>query len=283
MMNFGKVVEARLWGVTTQIGDLRLTVGDSSGGTFTSRANPLRGTLLWDRCMYVLTGVSVGGGATGGSFTVTIETDAIAGFTALPIARATLGPLSPTTVVMDSLHQSAASPLPTHIDINQTVANAGSTQAVRFQCHAVAKQYRGVLGTAGSRTSERILQGSMVTIATSSADTTFILGTSDTNLGMNRMRLWDTALFWGVAASTITGTWDYDVIGRVGGTTVTIASTGVGGALATQGDKVALANNFYGQAVNPTQVILTEVTAGTIQITDLVGIAKSGRGSMSKS
>lgn len=278
MLNFGKVVEAQLWGVTSQNSDLRMPMGNSTGGTFTGKVNPLRGTLVWDECAYVLTGVSVNGGATGGSYTVTIETDAIAGYTALPIARATLGPNSVAPVIMDNLHQSQGSPLPTHLNIDQTASGAAS-----FQCHVLAKQYRGVLGTAGNKTSERILQGSLVSIATISADTTFILGTTDMDLGMGRMRLWDKAFFWGIAGSTITGTWDVDIVGRIGGQTTSIASTGVAGALTTQGHKIALANNFYGLAFNPTQVIVTEVSAGTMQIADVVGVAKSGRGSLAKS
>ena len=149
MINFGKVVDARVWGITTQIDDVRLPIGDYTGGTHTSKHNPLRGTLLWDRCLYVLTGVSVGGNATGGSFTVTVETDAISGYTALPIARAVLGPISPWTVVMDSLHHAPCSPVPTHLNINATIASPGSTQSVRLQCHAIAKQYRGSLSTQG--------------------------------------------------------------------------------------------------------------------------------------
>ncbi|HAM41095.1 MAG TPA: hypothetical protein DCP69_07090 [Candidatus Omnitrophica bacterium] len=282
MINFGKVKDVRVWGITTQIADCRLPVGDSTGGTFTAAVNPLGGTLFWDRCLYVLQGVSVGGGATGGSFTVTVETDALAGYTALPIARAVLGPISPTRVVMTNVHNSASSPMPTHINIDATLGAPGSTQSVRFQCYAIAKQYRGVLGTQGSRTSERILQGSLVAITTSSADTTFILGRTDTDLGMGRMRLWDNAMFWAIAGSTITGTWDVDIVGRVGGGTVSIATTGTTGLLATQGNKFPCISQIGGQAINPTQVILTEVTAGTIEIADVVGIAKSGRGSQTQ-
>ena len=157
-MSFEKVTATRIWGVTNQNSDARLTVGDSSGGTFTRQTNPLRGTLLWDRCMYVLQGVSVAGGATGGSYTVTIQTDAVVGYTGLPIASATIGPLTASRVVMDNLHNSPSSPLPTHIFIDQTATGGG----IWFQCHALAKQYRGTLGTPGAQTAERILQGNML-------------------------------------------------------------------------------------------------------------------------
>jgi len=288
MMNFGKVKETRLWGVTAQFSDVRLPIGDSAAGTHTSFANPLRGTLFWDRCQYILSGVTVNGGATGGSFTVTIETDALRGYTALPIARLRLGPNSTGRIVMDSLHRSAGSPTPTHLRIEDTIT-AGATQALSFQVHCFAKQYRGVLGSGGG-TSERILQGSLAgnQSATSAGgdfttDTTLVVGISDTNIGMNRMRLWDNAMFWAIAGSTITGTWEVDVVGTCAGGTFTIATTGTTGNIATIGDKFALANATYGQAVNPTRVIVTEVSAGTINALEVVGIAKSGRGSLAKS
>lgn len=289
MMNFGKVKEMRLWGVTAQFSDVRMPIGDSAAGTHTSFANPLRGTLFWDRCMYVLSGVTVNGGATGGSFTVTIETDAIRGYTALPIARVRLGPNSTGRIVMDSLHRSAGSPMPTHLEILDTIT-AGATQALSFQVHALAKQYRGVLGTAGAATSERILQGSLAgnQAATSTAgdfttDTTLVVGTTDTAIGMNRMRLWDHAMFWAIAGSTVTGTWEVDIVGTCAGGTFTIATSGTTGNISATGNKFALANATYGQAVNPTRIIVTEVSAGTINALEVVGIAKSGRGSLAKS
>ena len=286
-MAFEKVVEARIWGVTNQNADLRLTAGDSSGGTFTGRANPLRGTLMWDDCMYVLQGVSVAGGATGGSYTVTIQTDAVVGYTGLPIASATIGPLTPATVIMDNLHQSKASPLPTHIFIDQTATGGG----IWLQAHAIAKQYRGTLGTAGANTSERILQGTMLRGASGGGfadgrgmteDATFTLGTTGSALGMHRMRLWDHALYWAVAGNSIAGTHDVDIIGLVGGVSTSIASTGTGGALNVAGEKLALASNFYGQSPNPTAIIWTETTAGGVSDARVVMMAKGGRGSLAK-
>ena len=287
-MGFEKTVDARIWGVTTQNTDLRTVTGDSSGGTFTNRANPLRGSLMWDRAMYVLQNVAVAGGATGGSYTVTIETDAVVGYTGLPIARATLGPDSPTTVVMDNLHQSAASPLPTHMFIDQTATGGGLT----LTCDVIARQYRGVLGTQGANTSERVLQGTMVrgTSYTGGAflsakgfvaSETVTLGTSSSLLGLNRMRLWDNAMYWVVAGVSISGSHDVDIVGAVGGNTVTIATTGTGGALDVAGEKLAIANNFYGQCPNPTAMIWT-VTTGGVSDARIVMIAKSGRGSLAK-
>ncbi len=239
-MSFEKVVEARIWGVTAQDSDLRTVAGDSSGGTFTGKKNPLRGTLFWDDCMFVLQNVAVTGGATGGSYTVSIETDAIVGYTGLPIAQVVLGPNSATTVVMDNLHQSKSAPLATHLFIDQTATGGDLT----LTCDVIAKQYRGTLGTAGSNTSERVLQGTMLRgnsqgfevgdDAGISVDVTFAVtaqGLSASNLGMGRMRLWDSALFWVVAGVSIAGTHDVDIVGLVGGATVSIASTGTGGAL----------------------------------------------------
>src|SRR3990167_1577999 len=105
-MAFSKVVESRIWGVTTQNSDTRITTGDSSAGTFTPLINPLKGSLLWDRCTYILKTVAVAGGATGGSYTVTIQTDAVVGYTGLPICSVALGPNSASTIVMGSSHSS---------------------------------------------------------------------------------------------------------------------------------------------------------------------------------
>jgi hypothetical protein len=287
MLNFGKVKETRLWGVTAQFSDVRMPIGDSAADTHTSFPNPLRGTLFWDRCQYILSGVTVNGGATGGSYTITIETDALRGYTALPIARVRLGPLSTGRIVMDSLHRSAGSPMPTHLNIDSTIT-AGATQALSFQVHCFAKQYRGVLGSGGG-TSERILQGSLAgnQAATSAAgdfttDTTLTIGITDTNIGMGRMRLWDNAMFWAIAGSTVSGTWEVDVVGRCAGGTFTIATSGTTGNISATGNKFALANATYGQAINPSHVIVTEVSAGTINALEVIGIAKSGRGSLAK-
>jgi hypothetical protein len=287
-MGFEKTIDARIWGVTAQNSTLRTTVGDSSGGTFTARTHPLKGTLMWDRGMFVLQNVTVAGGATGGSYTVTIETDAVVGYTGLPIARATLGPNSPTTVVMDSLHQSPAIPLPTHLNIVQSAAGA-----LTMTCDVIAKQYRGTLGTPGANTSERVLQGNMLEPAMSgvggagiSADTTFSVdGTSFSGRGMRRMRHWDNALFWGVIGGTNAGTHDIDIVATVGGNTVSIATTGTAGALDIAGDslsdRVAVANQFYGQCPNPSAIIWTQTTAGC-SAPSVVMMAKSGRGSLAK-
>ena len=284
-MGFDKTVTGTLFSVIAQDSDVRLPIGTSASGTHTSKPNIMRGTLLWDRAMYVLRAVTVAGGATGGSYTVTVETDAVKGYTGLPIARATIGPNSPGTVVMDSLHQSASSPMPTHLFIDQT-----SSGATTMLCDVVAKQYRGTLGTPGS-VSERVLAGTMIQgtgdgpftgDAGISVDVTFTLGTSGSNLGMHRMRLWDSALFWAVAGNTIAGTHDVDIIASVGGVTVNIATTGVAGSLNVAGEKLALASNFYGQCPNPTQIIWTETTAGGVSDARVVMMAKSGRGSMAK-
>lgn len=286
-LSFGKVLDVRIAGFTAINSTQRVKLGDYSGataGTATVGANPLRGTLYWDDCMYVITKASVAGGATGGSYTITIETDALSGalgYTGLPIASVTIGPNSTATggIVIDNTHNSKGSPVPTHIQVTQ-----GATGVCTFDVHAIAKQYRGVLGTAGNKTSERILSGSiMKSVPNLTTAMTYYIGTTDTDLGMGRMRLWDSAMFWAVAGSTITGTWDVDLIGKVGGVTTTLASTGTAGTLTTIGDKKVLANNFYGQCANPVQLIVTEVGAGGIAGLDVVGIAKSGRGSMAKS
>ena len=298
-MGFTKVVQRRIAGYTECNATHRRVLGDYTGATAapldaTIGANPLRGTLLWDRCMYILQGVSVSGGAVGGSYTITIQTDALVGYTGLPIASATIGPntRADSGVVMDNLHQSAASPLPTHINVSQ-----GSTGLVTFQVHAIAKQYRGTLGTQGSRTAERVIQGTMIQGVSGvglhngfadgkgfDASTTFTIGTTGSDMGLARMRLWDTALFWAIAGVSVDGAGDMEVIADVGGVTTSIASTGTGNALSAAGEKLALANNFYGQCPNPSQIIWTEGSAGDgISDCRVVVLAQSGRGSLAKS
>lgn len=288
-MAFGKVVEARVWGVTNQASDVRLPVGDSSAGTHTAFPNPLRGTLLWDRCFYVLQGVSVAGGATGGSWTVTVQTDAVRGYTGLPIASvAGIGPLTARRVVLTNSHNSPGSPLPTHLFIDQTATGGG----IWLQCHAIAKQYRGVLGSPAAGTAERIIQGTMLRgTSTGGAfandrgfdeDSTVTLGTTGSALGMHNLRLWDTAFYWAVAGVSMAGTHDVDIVGRIGGATFSIASTGATGALDAAGEKLAIASNVGGQSPNPTAIIWTEVTAGGVSDARVVVLAKSGRGSQAK-
>ncbi len=288
-MSWEKVVNTRIWGVTTQDTDVRLPIGDSVSDAHTQRPNPLRGSLFWDRCMYVLQDVAVSGGATGGSYTITVETDAVVGYTGLPIARiAAVGPNSDATLILDSLHQSPASPMPTHLHIDETATGTGIT----LNCWVIAKQYRGVLGSPAVATAERVMMGNMIkgtsdTIDFSgdegvSADTTFTLGTSGTALGLGKMRLWDNAFYWAVSGNTEAGEHDVDIISTVGGVTVSIASTGTGGALGVPDAKIALANNFYGQTPNPSAIIWTEVGAGGVSDFRVVVLAKSGRGSMGK-
>lgn len=290
-MSFDKTVNARVWGTTGTATSVRLPVGDSSGGTFTRQENPLRGTILWDRCMYVLTGVSLTGTTvTAGSFSITVETDAIAGFTALPIARAAgIGFNSVRTIPMINLHNSAASALPTHLNITRS-AGSGT---ITLQCFAIARQYRGTFGTPGTASAERVIQGTMLRGTAEGGfadsrgfneDSTVTLGTTGSALGMHRMRLWDNALFWAVAGNTVAGTHNVDIISSIGGVTFSIAgtTTGTAGVISAAGDKIALASNFGGQSPNPTHIIWTEVNAGGVSDARVVVLAKSGRGSMGK-
>ena len=291
-MSFDKTVNARVWGVTNQNADTRMPIGDSTGNAHTSFANPLRGTALWDECIYVLRGVSVAGGATGGSYTVTVESDAaVVGYTGLPIARATgIGRNTASALVLTNLHNSGASPVPTHINIDQTATGGG----IWFQCWAIARQYRGVLGTPGSASSERILSGTMLRAASYSggamvsgkgfdSDETIAVGASFSTRGMHRMRYWDHAFFWAVAGNSVSGSHDVDIVGSVGGSTFAIATTGVGGAVDAADEVVAIASNCGGGSPNPSAMIWTEVTSGGVSDARIVMMAKSGRGSMAKS
>ena len=291
-MAFSKVVETRLWGVTTQNSDTRLTMGDSAAGTFTVRANPLRGTLVWDDCVYVLTGVAVAGGATGGSYTVTIETDAVVGYTGLPIARVVgIGPNSPAQIVLTNMHNSPGSPLPTHINIDQTATGGGIT----LQCYAFAKQYRGTLGTPGIGSAERVIQGTLFRGASFTGgaftdgrgmteDATFVVGTSCSDLGMRRIRLWDRAFYWAQAGNSVAGTHNVDIIATIGGATFSVAgtTTGTAGVLDAANERLPLFSNLCGASPNPSHIIWTEVTAGGVSDARVIVLAKTGRGSMAK-
>ena len=267
-----KSKETRLWGVTSQNSDARITTGDSSGGTFTGRANPLRGTLVWDDCIYVLNKLAVAGGATGGSYTITIETDAVVGYTGLPIARTvSIGPNSPSSMVLTNLHNSPGSPLPTHMNIDQTATGG----AITFDCYAFAKQYRGMLGTPGLNTSERVIQGTLLRGASYTGgpftdsrgmteDATFTLGTTGTDLGMRRARVWDRAFYWAQAGNSVAGTHNVDIIATINGLTFSVAGTTTGtvGVLDAANERLPLFSNCGGTSPNPTAIIWTEVTAG---------------------
>lgn len=288
-MILDKVVDARIWGVTNQNSAVTLTAtGDTASNTFTPNKNPLRGSRLWDECTYVLTGVSVAGGATGGSYNVTVSAT-IDGVNACKIAQnaTTIGPNSPATIILDNVHQSKASPLPNRMAISQAAAGGG----IWFQMYVIAKQYRGVLGSPSISSAERIIEGTFIRGNSSTpwfsgdeganASATFTLGTSGTHLGMNRMRLWDTALFWAVAGATLNGTATCSMVSTVGGSTVTIAATGAAAiGVASEVEQMPLVT--YGPCPNPTQIIWTKVTGDGISDFRVIGIAKTGRGSMAK-
>lgn len=288
-MSFERTRQNRVWGVTNQNSTVRMVMGDSSGGTFTKMVNPFRGALVWDDLMFVLQGVSVAGGATGGSYTVTIHTDAIIGYTGLPVAAtATIGPNSPKTIVFENSHFARCGALPTHMLVTQTASGGG----IWFQCHAMGRWERGTFGTRGIKTSERVIQGTMLRGTSAqgqfgddaglSASTVLTLGTTGTNLGTNRLRLWDSAMFWAVAGNTISGSHDLNIIAKVGGTTATIATTGLGGALSSAGQKIAIGSSFHGLCPTPTQIIFKIASAGGVSDLRIVGVFKSRRGTMTR-
>ena len=68
-MAYEKVVEETLWTITAQNSDVNLTsTGTTASNTFTAKVHPMRGAKLWDSVAYVMTDVTVAGGATGGSY-----------------------------------------------------------------------------------------------------------------------------------------------------------------------------------------------------------------------
>lgn len=284
-MAFDKVVDARLFGVTNQASSVRIPLGDSTSGTQTTFANPMRGTALWDSAMYVIQGLSIAGGATGGSWSIYLESDALlstTGVTGLPICGLSAGPLSATRREFTSFHQSSASPIPTHLNLIQHAG--GTTGGIWLQCYVVAKQYRGTLSTVGAQSAERVIQGNMLRQGTLSADTTFAVGTSASDLGLRKMRMWDSALYWFTAGNSLSGTHDMHIIGRMpsSGATFTIARTGTNGVLAAAGGKRALSNLFFGPSVAPSHLIWDVISAGGISDARVIVLAKTGRGSMGK-
>lgn len=291
-MAFDKVVEARAWGVTNQNSTTRLTMGDSTGGTFTAQSNLLRGSLVWDECQIVLTGVSVAGGATGGSYTITVDTDALIGYTGLPVMGVSaIGPNTRGRIVLTNLHRSMGAVLPTHLNVTQDAAGGG----IWFQAFVLAKRYRGSLPTPSAKTAERVIQGTAIRGASYAggpftsgagfgANQTVAVGNSLSRMGLDRMRMWDRAFYWAVAGNSISGTHDVAVLSTVNGLTFTIAST-VGshlGPLSAAGEKLPLVSNFGGASPNYTHMIWTVVSAGGVSDARLVVCAKTGRGSIVK-
>jgi len=220
-----------------QNSDVRLTAGNSSSGDFTRRALPIKEATLWDQAKFVLRNVAVAGGDGGGSYIITLEIDVL-GFTALPVARATLGPNSPSTVEMENLHQSPAAPMPTHMHIKQTAPGGGLTLA----CEVVAKQF-----TKKSQTYA------------------FVLGTNGAGQWNGK---WRRALAWAVA-DTVTGSHDVDLIANVDGERVSVAS----GAINAADRKVALRSNFYDKVPNPSDTIWTEVEPGGVSNPNIIVLA----------
>jgi hypothetical protein len=216
---------------------------------------------------------------------VYLETDALftaTGTTGLPICGVSLGPNSTNSVPFTNLHQSSASPMPTHLNFIQHAG--GATGGISLQCQVTAKQYRGTLSTPGGGNSERVIAARLLTQGTLSADTTFAIGASASNVGLNKMRLWDNALYWAVAGVSLSGTHDFHIVGRMptSGATVTIARTGTGGVVAAAGARRALTNLFFGPSLNPTHIIWDVVSAGGISDARVIVLAKTGRGSMGK-
>lgn len=287
-MSYEKVVYGRLCGVSVQDSTVLLPVGGQSGGTgVLSPPNLMSGALMWDRACYILTGVAVAGGATGGSYTVQLVSSAISGYTELPVCNTvTLGPNSPVRTVLTNSHNSPCTLMPTHLRITQTATGGG----LDLQLIAMGKQYRGSARNKrgmGSRVQVSRLYSTNAAYGGLglSVDTTVAMtagGASANFGGLDAMALWDNAIYYVIAGETIAGTHDVDVIGTLtDGVTYQIATTGTGGALNVAQEKLPLTNNFFGASPRPSHIIWTEVNAGGVSDSHVIVIAKSGRGSAS--
>lgn len=268
---------------------LRLAgVTDSNGSTFTP--NPFSGTLFWDSMNYYLTGVSIG---TGASYVIQVETDAIAGFTGLPIAGVSLSTGSSGFVRIPNLHKIPGSPVPTHVNVIRTVGTGTSSCA--FQLWASGKAQRGTLSTQGGagKCSDRTLQGAMwnsarnLSIDNLTADATFTLsagGGSANFQGLDKMALWDQACFWLVAGNTVNGSWQAAIEGTINGVTYIIAETtakklnGTSDAASYPRPVVPLEHYYAGVTPRPTSIIINEIDAGGISNAQVVMVAKSTKG-----
>jgi hypothetical protein len=298
-MAYEKVKHERLFGYTGQgTLDAIQPVGDSSGGTFTQRANPMSGTDFWDSCMYVVHGVSVAGGATAGSFAITVV-GTVDGVTGLPIAEVSgLGTNSSTSLTVVNLHNSPSSILPAGVIVQDRAAAAAGT--VSFQLWCLAKQYRG---SGRKWTKDRTVSGTLfrsnthLTTPIVNGDDTIdlsVTGASGNFQGLDAIRLWDNALYWfthtgiyGVTGSS--SIYRGDIVGAIGnttgGNTITIATaTGLGqlsDAPGVIGEKLAMAQEHFGISPRPDSIILTETTAGTgLSGVRVLVAAKTGRGTL---
>lgn len=270
-----KVVVATLANVGTQVDDLTIPVGGSSlSGTESSIPNPMVGDRLWNS---VACAANVA--AIGGSWSIEVQ-GTVAGIAGLPLARVvSLG--APDGLAgnfaLTNLCGSGSMPTPTHVLFDETAAG-GITATV----NVVAKTYRGSLSS-GPSNSFRVVEGILFTSAALTADTTIDMsanppsgGTFASFMGLDKYSLWDACNFY-VQSTSVTGTWLVDIIGVIGGVTVSLAtSPTIGGAT-----KCALVNNFRGPVPKPSGIIFTEVTAGGASFS-VCAIAKAHRGQRHK-
>ena len=267
-------------------------VTDLNGSTFTP--NPFSGTLFWDTMQYWLTGVSL---AEACSYTVVVETDAIDGYTGLPIAGVSLSTAGSTGFVrIPNLHGVRCSPVPTHVNVIRTNAIAGTSE-ITFKLWGMGKASRGSLSTSGGKGkgSDHVLQGdifrtgralSVDALAVDSRFTLTTTGASGSFQGLNKMAQWDNAMFWLVGGFTWNGAWQAHIAGTIDGVTYIMAETiakklnGTSDAASHPWPKVPLFNYYGGIAQRPTELIITEVDVTAVGISDtrVVMIAKSNRG-----
>ncbi len=283
-MAFEKVVSGLLWTLTAENDSLNYDqAGLVTGGTgvIATHDHIMSNHKFWDHCVYTTDSMAVSGGATGGSYTITIV-GTVAGFTGLPIARLSdIGPNSPDSEVIPNLHNSTGSIIPTGLSVVQ-----GNTGAITVSVFVDAKTNRGVL-SGGATGGDRVLEGVLRTEDALQVDATRTTsvpgGTTFSNTGgMHKMRFWDQAMYW-VKTFITDGTWEVDIVGKTHeGTTITMARTGTGGTIAATEDHCMIpipSLNFAGQSFPPVETIWTEVGASTGGISaSVIFSAKTSRG-----
>jgi hypothetical protein len=281
-MAYEKVVEARIWDINGVSDSTRQTSAGaiSQVPALTAAAHPMRGAKFWDRAVFVVNGVSLGGDT--GTYTIQLE-GTVNGVTGLPISSLQVDADTAPTAVMDNLHDAPGTIIPDAITITEDL-DAGT--GLFCEVHVAAKQYRGSLRNSpnGAGTKQRSIEGFMFQSGRDLAsdnlngDVTMTLGTSGNAMGLDRMRLWDNAQYWVVNGETTASTYTTEIVGEIGGATHTIVSVA---GLNAAGEKLALAGNMHGASPNPTQIIFTETGASDgLSDVRVIVAAKSGRGTL---
>jgi hypothetical protein len=280
-VSYEKVTIQNIASVADIDADVTLQVGGVSGTGGTSGSNQFVGDRLWNNVAYTLNNF----GITGGTWTVTVNGQINGMSNSAPVARVTgLGGDSAPTVVLDNLCQAPCSPTPFSVTFDETAAGTTLTGVVS----AIGKTNRGVIPS-GPSNNFRVIEGEVFALNTITATTTFDISANPASgstvsrfRGLDRLSLWDCAMFWVETQEIESGdAWDVAIVGDVNGSSTVLATTGAAGVIAAANTVYPLASNFYGSMPRPNQIIVTGTTATGITA-QIYGIAKASRGARYK-